>query len=342
MNALGMRAPNPSAVVSWCLAEQVLYVQYGILRQFICFVFCCRMSLRRLRYFVAVADEGSFTVAAKSLHMAQPPLSVQIRELERELGTELFHRSHRSVTLTAAGRAVLPEARRLLERYELIGRLARRAAAGEVGRLAIGLIPSAVNGRLPEVLSRFRERLPDVEVALTEDRPPELLRQLAGGHIDVALLYSRPDDDARATHVGATEDLVVVVPAGHPFARRKRVPIRALAGQPLILPTRHGGEGLYERVTRLLADHGVTSQVVQGDIWMMQTIVGLVSAGGGLALVPEPATVIRSSEVFYRPLADPVEPVPLVAVWRRADGPPTVRRFVDSWAPDRPPAWPVE
>src|SRR3569833_751887 len=111
MNALGMRAPNPSAVVSWSLAEQVLYVQYGFLRQFICSAYSCRMSLRRLRYFVAVADEGSFTVAAKSLHMAQPPLSVQNQKQKQKLGTELFHRSHRSVTLTAAGRAVLPEAR---------------------------------------------------------------------------------------------------------------------------------------------------------------------------------------------------------------------------------------
>ncbi|MDN3359384.1 LysR family transcriptional regulator [Actinomadura sp. DC4] len=289
------------------------------------------MSLRRLRYFVTVADARSFTAAAKALHMAQPPLSTQIRELEHELGAELFHRAHRGVTLTAAGQAVLPEARRLLERYDLIGHLARRAAAGEVGRLAIGLIPSAVNGRLPDVLNRFRERLPDVEVALTEDRPPELLRQLAGGHIDVALLYSRPDDDAFAGRVIGTEALVLAVPAGHPFARRESVPVRALAGQPLILPTRHGGEGLYERITRLLADHGVTTRVVQSDIWMMQTIVGLVSAGAGLAIVPESAMVIRSSQISYRPLADRIEPVPLVAVWRRADDLPTVHRFVGEW-----------
>jgi DNA-binding transcriptional LysR family regulator len=291
------------------------------------------VSLRRLRYFVTVADARSFTAAAKSLHMAQPPLSTQIRELERELGAELFHRAHRGVTLTAAGQAVLPEARRLLERYDLIGRLARRAAAGEVGRLAIGLIPSAVNGRLPDVLNRFRERLPDVEVALTEDRPPELLRQLTSGHIDVALLYSQPDDDVFAGQVIATEALVLAAPAGHRLARRERVSVRALADQPLILPARHGGEGLYERITRLLAEHDITSRVVQSDIWMMQTIVGLVSAGVGLAIVPESAMVIRSSQICYRPLADRVEAVPLVAVWRRTNDLPTVRRFVDAWTP---------
>jgi len=290
------------------------------------------VSLRRLEYFVAVADELSFTAAARRLHMAQPPLSTQIQALERELGAELFQRAHRGVTLTAAGQAVLPEARRIVQRYAALARMARQADAGEVGRLAIGLIPSAANGVLPAVLARFSARLPDVDVSLVEDRPPELLRRLRAGLIDVALLYARPADDAFASAVVGTERLLVAAPVDHPLAARRRVPVAALAGQPLILPPRHGGEGLYERITGLLSRHDVAPVIVQSDIWMMQTVVGLVSAGVGLAVVPESAAVIRTDEVAYRPLAGAGEPVPLVAAWRRDADQPTVARLLDEWS----------
>lgn len=290
------------------------------------------MTVRRLQYFVTVADELSFTAAARVLHMAQPPLSTQIRELEHELGVELFRRGPRGIALTAAGQALLPEARQLLERYELLPLVARRAGAGEVGRLAVGLVPSAANGRLPQVLRRFGEKLPDVQVSLVEDRPAELLRQLDAGQLDVVLQYSPP---VRPVHVGrvlAEEALVVALPPGHRLASRRSVPLKALADEPFILPMRHGGEGLYERISKLLADHQVVPDVVQSDIWLLQTIVGLVAAGVGLSIVPESASVIRGGEVVYRPIAGRVDPVPLVALWRLADESPTVRRFVAEWA----------
>lgn len=289
------------------------------------------MSLRRLRYFVAVADQMSFTAAARTLHMAQPPLSMQVRELERELGVELFDRSRRAIALTVAGQAVLPEARRVLERYEMLGQLARQAASGEAGRLAIGLIPSAANGRLPLVLRRFQQRLPGVEVSLVEDRPDDLMRRLDAGQLDVVLHYSPPQRPRYDGQVVAEERLLVALPAGHPLASMDRVPLRALKGQSLILPRRHGGEGLYERITRLLADHDVEPIVAQGDIWLMQTIVGLVSAGAGVAIVPESAATFRPGEVEYRPISGRVEPLPLVAMWRSEDRSPVVGRFVEEW-----------
>lgn len=287
------------------------------------------MSLRRLRYFVTVADEASFTAAARTLHMAQPPLSTQVRELEREFGVELFRREPRGITLTAAGQALLPEARRLLERYDLLGRMARRAGSGEVGRLAIGLIPSAANGPLPAALRDFGNALPDVEVSLVEGRPPELLRMLEVAQIDVALQYSVPVD---ARHTGAalwTESMVVALPPDHRLATRRRVPVSALAGEPFVLPARHGGDGLHEHVLRVLATGGVTPRVVQADIWLVQTIVGLVSSGTGVALVPESASVVRGGEVAYRPLSGRTEPLTVSAVWRDGDEPPTVHRFVE-------------
>jgi DNA-binding transcriptional LysR family regulator len=128
------------------------------------------MTIRQLQYFVTAAEERSFTAASKVLRIAQPPLSTQVRELERELGAELFRRSHRGIELTPAGRA-LPETRRLLQRYEDLGRLARQAQEGEVGQLTVGLIPSASNGRLPHVVRRYCDELPHVDVSLIEDRP---------------------------------------------------------------------------------------------------------------------------------------------------------------------------
>jgi DNA-binding transcriptional LysR family regulator len=261
------------------------------------------------------------------------------------------------VELTPAGEALLPEARRLLYRYDSLGRLARQAQHGEVGHLTIGLIPTAGNGRLPEVVRHYRDEFPHVEISLIEDRPGSLLRRLDVGELDVSLQYMPPAAGRYGWRTVEQEALIVAMPATHALAHRRRVPVEALAGESLILPARHGGEGLYERISRLLAEHEVMPQVVQGDIWLMQTIVGLVAAGIGLAVVPESAKVIRPGEVVYRQLAGPRETVPLVAVWRAvheraaqeqaaqarvageregkeraAEELPVVRRFIDKWA----------
>jgi len=289
------------------------------------------MSLRRLEYFVAVAEELSFTRAARTLHMAQPPLSTQIRELERELGAALFHRGARGITLTPAGVALLPEARRLLDRYGSLGRVVRLADTGATGRLAVGLVPSAANGRLPGVLALFREQHPGVDLSLVEDRPPQLLRRLDAEEVDVVLQYGESDNARHAAAVVAREAWLVALPADHPLAARRRVPVRALRDVPLILPPRHTAEGLYERIVRTLAEHDVTPRIVHGDVWQMQTIAGLVSAGLGAALVPSSTAVIRAGEVAYRPLSTRIDPVPLHVVWRADDRPPTVARFVELW-----------
>ncbi|MCU4186764.1 LysR family transcriptional regulator [Acidiferrimicrobium sp. IK] len=289
------------------------------------------MTLRRLEYFVAVADEGSFTGAARALHMAQPPLSTQVRALEKELGLDLFDRDRRRATLTAAGQALLPEARALLERYRLLPQLARRAATGETGRLTIGIIPSAANGALPLVLRGLQQRHPGLELALVEDRPDDLMRRLDTGQLDVVLHYSPPEPPHYLGRVLAEDRLVVALPSGHPLTARSNVSLAALNGEPLILPRRHGGEGLYERITRLLADHGVRPSVTQGDIWLLQTIIGLVAAGAGVAIVPETVARSRSGDVEYRPVTETIPALPLVAVWRADSHLPTVQRFVDEW-----------
>jgi DNA-binding transcriptional LysR family regulator len=153
------------------------------------------MNFQRLRYFVAVAEELSFSRAAERLHMAQPPLSYQIKRLEEELGAQLFHRTKRSVRLTDAGRLLLAEARGLLVHAEQTASVVHRVGQGEVGRLTVGFVPSAANRVLPPILRAFGERFPSVELLLREVDPDRLLRALGDGRADVGFLYL-PFEDA--------------------------------------------------------------------------------------------------------------------------------------------------
>nr|WP_246314746.1 LysR substrate-binding domain-containing protein [Kineococcus aurantiacus] len=286
--------------------------------------------MRRLEYFVAVAEQGSFSAAARSLHVAQPPLSTQVRALERELGADLFDRSGRTPGLTAAGRALLPEARRILAAYDRLATTARHAREGGVGRLRVGLVPSATAGALPEVLRRVREELPGLEVSLVEGRPPELLRRLDLDDLDVVLLYAVPDGPQLASRVLSAEPLVLAVPAGHRLAALPAVPVAELEREPVLLPARHGDDGLRERTTALLS--GVHVRVVQDDLWMVQTVVALVAAGLGCAVVPASTAGSRPGAVQYRPFAGTRTDLELVATWRVDRDHPPVARFLAAWS----------
>ncbi|MEZ0491418.1 LysR family transcriptional regulator [Kineococcus sp. TBRC 1896] len=292
------------------------------------------MTLRRLEYFVAVAEQQSFTAAARALHMAQPPLSSQVRALERELGAELFDRAGRTPVLTAAGRALLPEVRRLLAAYDRLPVTARQARDGSTGRLRVGLVPSAVAGGLPDVLRRVRSELPGLDVALVEGRPGELLRRLDLDDLDVVLLYALADGPALASQVLGREPLVLAVPRGHRLAGVPAVAVGELEHEPLLLPARHGDDGLRERTSALLA--GVPVRVVQDDLWMVQTMVALVAAGLGCAVVPASTTGLRPDAVEYRPFTGPAPGLELVASWREDRDHPPVARFLALWHDDRP------
>ncbi|RAY16420.1 LysR family transcriptional regulator [Actinomadura craniellae] len=288
------------------------------------------MEIRHLRYFTVVAEELSFTRAARRLHMAQPPLSTQIRLLEQELGVPLFDRSQRAIKLTEAGRALLPEARRLLADLEQTARLVRRAGDGGIGRLGIGFVPSAANGDLPGMLRRHRERFPGVELFLREMDPDALVRGLHERRLDAAFFYLPFEDPALSAVPVAAEELVLALPEGHRLARNPAVDLRELAGEPFILPARHQMPGLYAYISELLATAGVSPQVVQKDVWMLQTILGLVSAGLGLALVPASAGVTYRPGVVHRPLREPPGPVRLAVVWRRDDTSAVLTGFLDT------------
>ncbi len=288
------------------------------------------MQLRHLQYFLAVAEELSFTRAAERLHMAQPPLSTQIQALESELGVQLFDRSRRAITLTAAGRALIPEARRLLSDVERAARIVRHAGDGTVGRLTIGFVPSAANGALPEILRRYRKRCPGVELTLVERAPDDLVHQLHERRVDVAFMFAPIDDDALSTQCVCRERLIAALPEHHRLAAASEVDLRALANEPLILPTRHETPGLYSRIGKLFDEVGVQPVVVQREVWMMQTIIGLVAAEIGAAIVPSSAAILHRLGVVYRPLAHVVPPVEMTAVWRGDALTPTLDGFLDT------------
>jgi DNA-binding transcriptional LysR family regulator len=274
---------------------------------------------RRLQYFVAVAEELSFTRAAARLHMAQPPLSQQIAQLEADIGAELFDRSRRAIRLTAAGTALLPEARRLLADVDRTVRSVRRVAEGAVGRLAIGFVPSAANGCLPPALGTYRAAFPDVELVLREMGPDALLRGLHDRSLDVALLYLPVADPAVVTTPVATEELLLALPAGHPAAAQETVALADVADEPFVLPEQHDVPGLHAEVTALFADVGRAPRVAQQGVWLMQTVLGLVAAAIGLAVVPSSVATLRRDGVVLRPLRGRPRAVTLAAVHRRED-----------------------
>lgn len=287
------------------------------------------MELRQLRYFVAVSEELSFTRAAARLRVAQPALSVQIRQLETELGVELFDRSRRAISVTEAGELMLGESRRLLALLDNAIELVRRTGSGMTGRIAIGFVPSASNAALPPLLRRFGETHPDVAVYLREMAPQDLIRRLHEGDLDVCFIYMPFADASLDQAVIAREAFVVALPANHPLVHKREVDVRELIDEPFVIPAEHGMPGLNAQVLDICHEAGFTPRAVQDGVWLVQTIIGLVAAGVGVALVPSSAQALRPEGVAYRPLREPVvHEVELAAIWRRVDISPVLRAFL--------------
>ena len=239
------------------------------------------IDLRRLRSFVVVAEELHFGRAAQRLHIAQPPLSQQIRLLERDLGAQLFNRNRRQVELTAAGRLLLAHARPLLEQAERVESLVALAGAGKAGFLAIGFVASAAYEAMPATVRAFRERQPEVELRLEEGHSAELEADLNAGRIDVAFVR-RPVADRRfVVDALADERLVAALPADHPAAGASALRVGALAGEGFVMVSRLIGAGYRDDVEGVCREAGFVPRVVQ-EATDMHTIVALVGAGIGV------------------------------------------------------------
>jgi DNA-binding transcriptional LysR family regulator len=282
------------------------------------------MELRHLRYFVAVAEELSFTRAAGRLLMTQPSLSTQMKQLETELGVELFDRSRRSIRLTEAGRVLLDESRQVLAQLDRTVKVVRRVGNGEVGHLSVGFVPSASNRTLPPVLRAFRRGYPDVELFFQEMPPDELRRQLHERRIDIGFLFLPFDDDFLDTRTLAVEPLVAAVPSGHRLASAPHVTVADLAEEPFILPRSYAIPGYKARVMLACEQAGFVPRVVQKDVWLMQTVTGLVAADIGVALVPASEENVHREGVVYVELDGPVPTVEIGAAWRRDERTPVL------------------
>ncbi|MBC2650347.1 LysR family transcriptional regulator [Novosphingobium flavum] len=283
------------------------------------------MDLRQLRYFSVLADTLNFHRAAERLGMSQPPLTVAIRRLEDELGAPLFERDSRGVRLTAAGLAALPAARAALAQADQVREAVRQGAAGLRGRLVIGFIGSAVGSLLPRIISPFRQALPLVELVLQEMNSVEIVRAIASRSVDVGLVRL-PLMEASPVEIAVIErdELVAALPPHfEPVARGGRIPLGALAETPFIL---HTPVSVLNATVRLACQRaGFTPRVAQEAV-QVQTILGLVQAGLGVALVPGRTSRSAPDGVRMVPLE---EPIPIdMGIACRPDAGPLARNFI--------------
>ena len=284
------------------------------------------MELRHLQYFVAVAEELHFGRAAQRLNMAQPPLSQQIRHLEEELGVQLFQRTRRHVELTDAGQAFLQEARLTLAQAEHAVKIARQAGRGEIGKLTIGFVGSATYEALPSIIRNFQERYPDVELILRELTTTQQVHALHDKRIHIGILRPPINDDTLVLETLIKEPIVLALPENHPLSRQSSLTVEALAHEHFILFPRHLGPGLYDQIIGLCQQAGFSPQVTQEAI-QMQTILGLVATGLGIALIPASAQHLRCTGVIYRRLDTNIY-VELAMAWRKDDASPVLQAFL--------------
>ncbi len=286
------------------------------------------MELRQLRYFVAVAEELHFRRAAARLHISQPPLSQQIHQLETEIGCTLLARTRRRVELTPAGEAFLHDARVVLGELEGAVATAQRIGSGQTGRLRVNFVGSALLSIVPGAVQRFRTARPNVEIQIRERPTVDQVRAVIAGTVDVGLVRPPFDEqDELRAEVVLRERTVAALPSGHPLTALRRVPLRRLASEPLVLFPRSQAPGFHDLLISSLAATGVTPRVFQYAP-EMTTIVGLVAAGMGFSLVPASVSRLGLDGVSYRPVAGAPHSE-LIAITRADDNSPLVRTFIE-------------
>lgn len=285
------------------------------------------MELRHLRYFSVIAREMSFSRAAQILHIAQPPLSRQIRQLEDELGTLLFDRTTRPMQLTDAGRFFYEQTLQILARLDDIRDATRRIGHGGKNWFGIGFVPSTLYGVLPELIRRFRAAHETMEVTLSELMTIEQADALKSGRIDVGFGRLDIDDPDIACRTLVEEPLVAVLSARHALLAHDKVTLAELARERLILYPARPRPSYADYVMQLFRARGLAPRSVQ-EANEMQTALGLVAADVGVALVPESIQRLQRDDVAYRSVAAPRVFSPVIMNYRAHDDSHALRDFL--------------
>lgn len=292
------------------------------------------IDLRLLRYFLAVAEESHLTKAAARLGIRQPPLSQQIRVLEQELGVTLFQRLPRGMALTESGRALLADARGILNLVDQAVDGVRRVSLGEAGRLTVGFTGSAAfHPFVPSLIRRFRESAPQVRLVLEESSTGELMQDVREGRVDAAFVRgAHGADRGVAVENVLEESMLAAFPADHPRVKRRarqRIALFELAEESLILYRRHSGPGLYDAIIATCRAAGFSPRVTQEAPRILSTL-SLVAAGLGVSLVPASLRRVNIEGVVYVNVAGPVKlRAPLTLIWRDAPLSGAIRRLIE-------------
>ncbi|WP_206242835.1 LysR family transcriptional regulator [Novosphingobium terrae] len=296
------------------------------------------MDLRLLRYFVAVADEGNFNRAAERLHIAQPPLSRAIQQLEAHVGAQLIDRAIRPPRLTAVGRLLYAQAQQMLTRMDDVEAMVKAAALSERRHLVIGFVASTIYARLPELIREFRKAAENVELVLVESSSLEQIAALKDGRIDVGFGRIRFEDPAVSRIILRDEKLIAAFPVDHPLAQGEGpISLRDLADQPQIVYPRAPRPSYADQVISLFRDHAIEPRIVH-EVRELQIAIGLVAAEEGIAIVPESVRRARSHDVAFRDLQEAATS-PIIMSHRKGDHSPeltlmatVIARQYERWA----------
>jgi DNA-binding transcriptional LysR family regulator len=276
-----------------------------------------------------LAEELHFGRAARRLSISQPPLSLNIQQLEASVGARLFERDSRGVRLTAAGRAFRESAAALLAQAEQARLLAREIEAGAVGRLRVGFVGSMLYRGLPQRLQEFQARYPGIHVALTELNSQEQIDALLHGELDAGFVHTSRVPDELAATLAHSEPFVCCMPADHPLGSRKTVALTDLRGEPFVLFSRKASPDYYSRIFDMCAAQGFYPQI-RHEVRHWLSVVSLVSQGMGVAVVPAALARSGMAGAVFRPLADATVPSEVYCVWKQAPDHPARDHFVDT------------
>ncbi len=291
------------------------------------------MELRQLRYFLAVAEELNFTAAARKQFVSQPPLSRQIKMLEEEIGASLFYRDKRHVKLTQVGEVLAEKVRKILLHIDALPVIAKQTTDGITGLMRLGFISSAMDSLLPEAVTTFVHKYPEINLELVPGGTGTQLRRIKDGQIDIAVLQLFNSETIELKEPGLKAELfyqepyILAIPKGHTLEISKKVQIADLLNEPLIVWPKDSHPILYETIVEAFTQKGLKPKIVQ-QILGKTNVLSLVAAGLGIAFVPASSSKTQRTDIVFLPLKDYMIDVKLFLVYKKKSFPKIVQTFI--------------